>query len=71
MTYRQLLAEVVRACAALRALGIGRGDRVTQYMPTSVEAIFNMLAADRNSAIHTVVFDDIVAPALADSIEAS
>ena len=28
-----------RVAAALRALGIGRGDRVTLYMPTCIEAI--------------------------------
>ncbi len=71
VTYRQLLAEVVRACAALRALGIGRGDRVTLYMPTCVEAIVIMLAAVRIGAIHSVVFAGFGARALADRIVAS
>src|SRR3712207_8200871 len=38
-TYAQLLHEVKRVCASLRALGIGRGDRITLYMPTCPEAI--------------------------------
>ena len=44
LTYDELLAEVRRVAAALRAQGIGRGDRVTIYMPTTVEAIVAMLA---------------------------
>ena len=71
VTYRQLLAEVTRASAALRALGIGRGDRVTLYMPTCVEAIVTMLAAVRIGAIHSVVFAGFGARALSDRIVAS
>ena len=32
-TYAQLLHEVKRVAAALRGLGIGKGDRITIYMP--------------------------------------
>ena len=71
LTYRQLLAEVTRASAALRALGIGRGDRVTLYMPTCVEAIVTMLAIVRIGAIHSVVFAGFGARALSDRIVAS
>ena len=39
LTYRELLDEVERVAAGLRGLGIGKGDRVTIYMPTSAEAI--------------------------------
>ena len=42
--------------AALRGLGIGKGDRVTIYMPTCPEAIMLMLATVRIGAIHSVVF---------------
>ena len=56
LTYAELLAEVERVAAALRALGIGRGDRVTLSMPVSVEAICLMLACARIGAIHSVVF---------------
>ena len=34
-TYRELQAEVQRAANALKALGIGKGDRVCIYMPVS------------------------------------
>ena len=33
------------AAAALRGIGIGRGDRITIYMPTMAEAVILMLAA--------------------------
>jgi acetyl-CoA synthetase len=71
LTYAQLLFEVKRAAAALRALGIARGDRITLYMPTCPEAIVVMLAAVRIGAIHSVVFAGFGARALADRIQAS
>ena len=55
-TYTQLTREVSRIAAALRGLGIGKGDRITIYMPTCPEAIMLMLAAVRIGAIHSVVF---------------
>ncbi len=56
LTYAELLHEVERVAAALRALGIGHGDRVTLSLPVSVEAICVMLACARIGAIHSVVF---------------
>ena len=70
-TYTQLLHEVERIAAALRALGISRGDRITIYMPTSPEAIALMLATVRIGAIHSVVFAGFGARALSDRIVAS
>ncbi len=70
-TYAELLREVERIAAALRALGIGRGDRITLYMPTSPEAIALMLATVRIGAIHSVVFAGFGARALSDRIVAS
>src|SRR3954454_2257911 len=70
-TYAQLLHEVKRAASALRAVGIGRGDRVTLYMPTTPEAIVLMLAIVRIGAIHSIVFAGFGASALAHRIEAS
>ena len=55
ITYGELLGEVERAAAALRSLGIGKGDRLTIYMPTAPEAIVLMLATVRIGAIHSVV----------------
>ena len=56
LSYAELLHEVERVAAALRALGLGHGDRVTISMPVSVEAITLMLACARIGAIHSVVF---------------
>jgi acetyl-CoA synthetase len=71
LTYAELLAEVERAAAGLRALGIGRGDRLTIYMPTIAEAVIAMLATVRIGAIHSVVFAGFGHGALADRIVAS
>ncbi|MEI7439527.1 MAG: AMP-binding protein, partial [Thermoleophilia bacterium] len=56
LSYAELLHEVERVAAALRALGLEHGDRVTISMPVSVEAIALMLACARIGAIHSVVF---------------
>jgi len=71
LTYAQLLHQVKRAAAALRAIGIQRGDRVTLYMPTGPEAIILMLAIVRIGAIHSIVFAGFGAGALAQRIDAS
>jgi acetyl-CoA synthetase len=71
LTYAQLLHEVERVAAALRGLGIRRGDRLTIYMPTCPEAIVLMLATVRIGAIHSVVFAGFGARALGDRIQAS
>lgn len=70
-TYAQLLHGVTRLAAALRGLGVRRGDRITIYMPTSPEAIMLMLACVRIGAIHSVIFAGFGALALTDRIQAS
>ncbi len=70
-TYRELTAAVERVSAGLRALGVGKGDRLTIYMPTGPEAIMAMLATVRIGAIHSVVFAGFGAGALAERIKAS
>jgi acetyl-CoA synthetase len=70
-TYAQLLHEVKRVSAALRGLGIGKGDRVTIYMPPCPESIALMLATVRIGAIHSIVFAGFGAQALGDRIAAS
>ncbi len=70
-TYAQLLYEVERVAAALRGLGIKKGDRLTLYMPTCPEAIILMLATVRIGAIHSVVFAGFGAKALGDRVRAS
>jgi acetyl-CoA synthetase len=64
ITYAQLAHDVRRAAAALRAIGVGRGDRVAIYMPTCPEAIVAMLACARIGAIHIAVFAGFGAGAL-------
>ena len=70
-TYAQLLYEVQRVAAALRGLGVKKGDRLTVYMPTCPEAIILMLATVRIGAIHSVVFAGFGAKALGDRVRAS
>jgi acetyl-CoA synthetase len=69
--YSQLTHEVKRVAAALRGMGIRKGDRITIYMPTSPEAIMVMLATVRIGAIHSVIFAGFGAGALAERIRAS
>ncbi len=71
LSYRELLAEVERVAAALRAMGIGHGDRITLSLPVSVEAICLMLACARIGAIHSVVFAGFGAGALGQRIRLS
>lgn len=70
-TYSEMLAEVERLSAALRGMGLGKGDRLTIYMPTCPEAIMLMLATVRIGAIHSVVFAGFGEHALCDRVQAS
>ncbi|MGH2587715.1 MAG: acetate--CoA ligase [Dehalococcoidia bacterium] len=70
-TYAQLLKAVERAAAALRGLGVGKGDRVAVYMPTCPEALVVMLACTRIGAIHIVVFAGFGSGALAERVRLS
>jgi acetyl-CoA synthetase len=56
ITYRQLHEEVCRFANVLKAQGVGKGDRVTIYMPMIPEAAYAMLACTRIGAVHSVVF---------------
>jgi len=71
ITYAQMLHEVEAISAALRGMGIVKGDRITIYMPGCPEAMMLMLAAVRIGAIHSVVFAGFGAGALADRVKAS
>ena len=68
-SFRELHAEVQRMAAALRALGVEKGDRVLIYMPMIAEAAFAMLACARIGAIHCVVFGGFASGSLASRIE--
>ncbi|MCI4352925.1 MAG: acetate--CoA ligase [Thermoplasmata archaeon] len=71
LTYYQLYREVNRLATALRAAGVGPGDRVTLYLPMVPELPIAMLATARLGAIHSVVFGGFAAPALAERLNDS
>ncbi|MEA2662046.1 MAG: acetyl-CoA synthetase [Chloroflexota bacterium] len=68
LTYEQLLAETKRISAALRGLGIQKGDRIAIYMPTSAEAIALMLGALRIGAVIIVIFAGFGSGALGERV---
>jgi acetyl-CoA synthetase len=68
-SYRELHAEVCRLANSLKALGIGRGDRVVIYMPMVPEAVMAMQACARIGAVHSVVFGGFSQGSLRDRIE--
>ncbi|MEO5672022.1 MAG: propionate--CoA ligase [Ramlibacter sp.] len=70
-SFRDLHAEVQRAAAALKSLGVQKGDCVLIYMPMIAEAAFAMLACARIGAIHSVVFGGFASVSLASRIEDS
>jgi acetyl-CoA synthetase len=68
LSYGELHSEVERAAAALRRLGMGKGDRICVYMPMVPELAVAVLAIARIGAIHSVVFGGFSAHSLADRI---
>ncbi|HEX7200872.1 MAG TPA: propionyl-CoA synthetase, partial [Dongiaceae bacterium] len=68
-TYRALRNQVAHFAGALRARGVGKGDRVIIYMPMVPEAAIAMLACARIGAIHSVVFGGFAANELATRID--
>lgn len=65
ISYQQLLAEVGIMANSLKAIGVGKGDRVTLYMPMVAEGVIAMLACARIGAVHSVVFGGFSPEALA------
>ncbi len=68
ITYKELYEHVCQTANALKALGVGKGDRVILYMGMVPEAAVAMLACARIGAIHSVVFGGFSAEALRDRI---
>ncbi len=68
-TYQRLYEETNAFAAALKELGVSRGDRVVMYMPMMPEAVFAMLACARLGAIHSFVFRGCTVAYLANRIE--
>jgi acetyl-CoA synthetase len=69
ITYRELHDEVCRFANILRNRNVGKGDRVTIYMPMIPEAAYAMLACARIGAVHSVVFGGFSPESLAGRIE--
>ena len=71
LTYEELHSEVQRFAAALKALGIRKGDRVAIYMGMVPELAIALLACARIGAVHSVIFGGFAATAIADRVNDS
>ena len=71
LTYGELHRDVCRLGNALRARGVGKGDRVAIYMGMVPELAVAMLACARIGAIHSVIFGGFSAQSIADRIHDS
>lgn len=71
ITYKDLHERVCKLANAMKARGVGKGDRVTLYLPMIPEAAVAMLACARIGAIHAIVFGGFSPDALADRIKGS
>jgi acetyl-coenzyme A synthetase (EC 6.2.1.1) len=69
ITYGELLELVNRLANGLKSLGLKKGDRVSIYMPNTVEAVASMLACARIGLIHQVVFAGFSEGALRTRVE--
>jgi len=67
-TYQDLFVMVCKLGNALRAAGVKKGDRVSVYLPMTMELPATMLACARIGAVHSVVFGGFSADALAGRI---
>ena len=68
ISYRDLHEAVCRLSNALKARGVGKGDRVCIYMPMIPEAACAMLACARIGAVHSVVFGGFSPESIKDRI---
>jgi acetyl-CoA synthetase len=71
LTYRELHEQVCKFANVLKKRGVGKGDRVTIYMPMVVELAVAMLACARIGAVHSIVFGGFSATALGERIHNS
>lgn len=56
VTYAELHQQVCQLANGMKSLGVGKGDRVTIYLPMIPEATVALLACARIGAVHSVVF---------------
>ncbi|HYP21787.1 MAG TPA: AMP-binding protein, partial [Chloroflexia bacterium] len=69
LTYDELSRQVNQAANALRALGVGRGDRVGVYMPMLPETAVAVLAISKIGAIYIPVFSGYGGAAIASRLQ--
>jgi acetyl-CoA synthetase len=69
ITFTELHENVCRFANVLKQRGVGKGDRVTIYMPMIPETTYAMLACARIGAIHSVVFGGFSPESLAVRIQ--
>jgi acetyl-CoA synthetase len=67
-TYGQLYDEVNRLASAMKKLGIGKGDKVSIYMPMIPEVVVSILATARLGAVHSVCFSAFSGESLRDRV---
>ena len=66
LSYSELASEVARVARGLRALGVGRGDRVVALLPNVPEAIIGLLATASLGAIWSSCSPDFGARSVID-----
>ncbi len=66
LSWPELRRQVASVALTLRALGIGRGDRVAAYMPNVPETIVAFLACSSIGAVWSVCSPDMGTPAVTD-----
>ena len=69
ITYAEAHAETCRMANVLKKRGVGKGDRVTIYMPMIPEAAYAMLACTRIGAVHSVIFGGFSPDSIAGRIQ--
>lgn len=71
ISYQELQSQIEHFAAALKGLGVSKGDRVCIYMQMIPELPVAMLACARIGAVHSVVFGAFSADSLRDRINDS
>jgi acetyl-CoA synthetase len=69
LSYKELREEVNKVAAALRALGLGKGDAIGVFMPMVPEIVVAMLAIIKIGGIFLPLFSGFGAPAIASRLK--
>ncbi|QTJ67309.1 AMP-binding protein [Rhodococcus sp. ZPP] len=69
LSYRELAADVERAAAGLRELGVGKGDAVALFLPMIPEAVVSVYAVARLGAVLVPLFSGFAPNAIASRIQ--